>query len=314
MNLFEQIIRETGNCRGTAVIDRGKTHSYPELLEEVRYFASILRENGVRPFARVGILADDSYEYIAVSLAVLSLNAAIVPLSTRASAEELETMPSKVGLNLLLCDSARRKENDTPLPLPEHFQEPFFLRNLKKDIDPIPLPDGRIPAFIRFSSGTTGANKGVVLSHESVLERTSACTGLGVRRGEHVLWVLDMAFHFVVTILLFLRKGATIVICGRPVEQGMAEALRTFPIRLLSSRSPFSRLIPSAATPRMGSPTPVRRNPADACHTSAPASCPMETGKIRFPAPKKSPKSMLAITSDCRKFNFFVIIRPSHLS
>ena len=30
------------------------------------------------------------------------------------------------------------------------------------------------PAFIRFSSGTTGKSKGVVISHESILERTDA--------------------------------------------------------------------------------------------------------------------------------------------
>ena len=258
MNILEQIVREIGDYQGPAVIDRKRTYTYQELLNEVRRFANILRENGVRPFARVGILADDSYEYIAVSLAVLSLNAAIVPLSTRASAEELETMPSKVGLNLLLCDSARRKENDTPLPLPEHFREPFFLRNLRKDIDPIPLPDGRIPAFIRFSLGTPGANKGVVLSHESVLERTSACTGLGVKRGDHVLWVLDMAFHFVVTILLFLRKGVAIVICGQPVEQKMAEALRTFPIRLLYATPYHYRLMTHSPEFAPDSLKPVR--------------------------------------------------------
>lgn len=243
MNIFEQIVRETGDCRGTAVIDRGETYSYPELLEEVRLFASVLRTNGVRHLARVGILADDSYEYIVISLAVLSLNAAIVPLSTRASAEELEAMPAGVGLNVLICSSSRRKENDLSLPVPGRFKERFFLRVLDEIIVPIPLPDGKIPAFIRFSSGTTGASKGVVLSHQSVLERTSACTGLGVVRGEHVLWVLDMAFHFVVTILLFLRKGAAIVICGQPIEQGMAAAVRAFPIRLLYATPYHYRLM-----------------------------------------------------------------------
>src|SRR5699024_3366465 len=66
------------------------------------------------------------------------------------------------------------------------------------------------------------------------------------------------------------------------------------PTRLLRPRSPSSRLIPSAATPRSGSPTPVIRKPAAACHILLPASCPMDTGKIRFPAPKNIPKSMLA--------------------
>ncbi len=243
MNLFEQIALENADCRGPAVIDRGMTCSYPELLNEVRAFASVLRENGVVPPARVGILADDSYEYIAASLAVLSLNAAIVPLSTRASAEELRAMPESVGLHFLLCGNAYRKPEDKPLPVPEHFREEFFLRNYRRAVQPISLPGGNIPAFIRFSSGTTGTSKGVVISHKSVLERTAACTGLGVTRGEHVLWVLDMAFHFVVTILLFLRKGAVIVICGQPIERGMAEALRTWPIRLLYATPYHYRLM-----------------------------------------------------------------------
>ena len=101
----------------------------------------------------------------------------------------------------------------------------LFLRILKKEIRKIELPEGRVPAFIRFSSGTTGGSKGVVLSHRAVIERTSACVGLGVTRGEYVFWVLDMAFHFVVTILLFLRKGAVIVICGQPLIEKMPSYL-----------------------------------------------------------------------------------------
>lgn len=243
MNIFEQIVRETGDYSGTAVIDSGREITYPQLLEDVRSFAAVLTETGIQPLARVGILADDSYEYIAVSLAVLSIDAAIVPLSTRASAEELEAMPAKVGLNFLLCGSLRRKEHDEQLPVPERFPDRFFLRRLNEMIVPVPLPGGRIPAFIRFSSGTTGANKGVVLSHQSVLERTSACTGLGVSRGEHVLWVLDMAFHFVVTILLFLRKGAVIVICERPIESKMRETIGRYPIRLLYATPYHYRLM-----------------------------------------------------------------------
>ena len=82
-----------------------------------------------------------------------------------------------------------------------------------------------------------------MLSHHAVLERTSACVGLGVTRGEHVLWVLDMAFHFVVTILLFLRKGAAIVICGRPVESRMRDALRDHPVSLLYATPYHYRLM-----------------------------------------------------------------------
>ncbi len=244
MNVFEQIVREIGEYDGTAVIDCGRRISYPQLLQSVRSCAARLSGAGLKPGMRAGIIAEDSFEYIALSLAVLSLNAAIVPLSTRASAEELRNMPEKVGINVLLCDAAHRRGDEAELPSPDFFRDPFFFRIRDPEIRPVKLPDGRIPAFIRFSSGTTGENKGVVLSHQAVLERTDACApGLGVVRGEHVLWVLDMAFHFVVTILLFLRKGAALVICGRPIESGMREAFRKVPLSLLYATPYHYRLM-----------------------------------------------------------------------
>ena len=243
MNIFAQIVKETGDYDGPAVIDSGRTVSYQALLRDVREFAATLSASGVRPGARVGIVAEDSCEYLAASLAVLALEASIVPLSTRASADELHSMPQKVGINVLLRDAAHRGKDDISLPLPGNFRNALWLSVRDPEIRPVELPDGRIPAFIRFSSGTTGGSKGVVLSHHAVLERTSACVGLGVTRGEHVLWVLDMAFHFVVTILLFLRKGAAIVICGRPVESRMRDALRDHPVSLLYATPYHYRLM-----------------------------------------------------------------------
>ncbi|MCA1963195.1 MAG: fatty acid--CoA ligase family protein, partial [Prosthecobacter sp.] len=69
------------------------------------------------------------------------------------------------------------------------------------------------PAFIRFSSGTTGKSKGVLLSHESLLARiTAANEGLRIGPGDRVLWVLPMAHHFAVSIVLYLYHGATTII------------------------------------------------------------------------------------------------------
>jgi long-chain acyl-CoA synthetase len=69
------------------------------------------------------------------------------------------------------------------------------------------------PAFIRFSSGTTGTSKGIVLSHESLLARvTAANRGLGIGPADRIVWILPMAHHFAVSIMLYLLHGATTII------------------------------------------------------------------------------------------------------
>jgi long-chain acyl-CoA synthetase len=69
------------------------------------------------------------------------------------------------------------------------------------------------PAFIRFSSGTTGTSKGIVISHESLLARvTAANRGLRIGPEDRVVWILPMAHHFAVSIMLYLLHGATTII------------------------------------------------------------------------------------------------------
>jgi long-chain acyl-CoA synthetase len=72
---------------------------------------------------------------------------------------------------------------------------------------------GLDPAFIRFSSGTTGQSKGIILSHRAIAERIAAVNqGLRISPADRVVWFLPMAHHFVASVLLFLEYGATIVI------------------------------------------------------------------------------------------------------
>ena len=167
MNITQKIIEEIGSFDGIAVIDRGKTFHYQELLKCSLEFAQILAESGVQAGMRVGLIADDSFEYIAASLALLSLNAALVPLSTRASKEELRRMPEQVGLNALLAPAKSTTDDAEQLSVPNLFRMPFYLTLRTNKSDRFELPGGRIPAFIRFSSGTTGSNKGVILSHDA---------------------------------------------------------------------------------------------------------------------------------------------------
>ena len=228
MNIVTSIKNETSGClEKAAVIDGGRKFSYGDLFAAVDCAAAELSDQGIRPAHRVAFLCGDSIDYIVVSLAVLSLQAVIVPVSASLSLDELEPVLERIDINFLVFDkSAYFRDNSDRIFNTGFFEKDFFLyhREAKEEL---PADYYKMnPAFIRFSSGTTGTSKGILLSHESIVERTDAADKvLKITKSDVVIWVLSMSFHFVVTILLFLRRGATIVLCGGSFPESLLEGL-----------------------------------------------------------------------------------------
>ena len=228
MNIFETIKKETQSLTGkTAVIEGDKEISYEKLFSCADITATCLREKDVSRFHRVGLLCEDSIDYLTTSLAVLSISAVLVPISHDQSDNEIRDIIERISLDYLIFEKGTFEEEGAESLLSEGLLEKELLvinRNFSK------LPCNEYfkinPAFIRFSSGTTGASKGVVLSHEAIIERTDAADkGLKITPEDNVLWVLSMSFHFVVTILLFLRRGATIVLCSQRFPEALIEGI-----------------------------------------------------------------------------------------
>lgn len=227
-NIFQVIKRETEpHVKRIALIEGRKSITYDELFAATELVAETLRGKGVDRLRRVGLLCDDSIDYVIVSLAILSLSAVIVPISPEQTPEEIEAVIERIDVDVIIAEPRlRRDEREEKLESAGFVAREFTIVWRESGERP---PEGYFnanPAFIRFSSGTTGASKGVLLSHETIVERTDAADrGLHITSRDTVLWVLSMSHHFVVSILLFLRRGATTALCGHPFPEAMIEGL-----------------------------------------------------------------------------------------
>ena len=222
-NIVKTIQKETKrHLKRIAVIDENTTLTYAELFKKIDAIAARLKKLGVARFDRVALLCRDSADYIAVSLAVLKLKGVIVPVPFGSTSDEVNSLLGEIKVNYLAFE-----QGSYPKACSCQIAQNICIHKFAVKNNQIPKGFYKInPAFIRFSSGTTGANKGVVLSHRSIIQRTQAANrGLKIMPGEQILWVLSMSFHFVVTILLFLRRGATIIISNQNFPQSLLQNL-----------------------------------------------------------------------------------------
>ena len=226
-NIIDVIRRETAAYRANiAVVDGDIELSYEQLLGAVDLAARALAGCGVGRLDRVAFLCEDCADYVVGCLALLQLGAVIVPVSPSLMGDELKALLDRMDANYLMREvSTDPDAGGERLESCGFVARGFFLRKLAARNE-FPAEYAELnPAFIRFSSGTTGDCKGVLLSHQTILDRTDAADqGLRITSRDTVIWVLSMSFHFVVTILLYLRRGATVVICRQPFPESFLQA------------------------------------------------------------------------------------------
>lgn len=210
-----------------AIIDEHGVLDYRTLLTAVEKAAVLLKKHGLREGDGVGVQARNSRGFIIAAFAVIRCGATLMPISHVLTLSERNNVLESTPLHYVITDGfcgtsfgdEGRKLNISDCS--ELFLFETGRSRRKRIVDQI-----NDAAFIRYTSGTTGKAKGVVLSQASVLERIVAANkGLQLTADDTVLFVLPMAFHFYVSIILYLYAGSAIVIARDLAPMSLVEMI-----------------------------------------------------------------------------------------
>ena len=236
-NLFNDIEQTAGlRKKHIALIDGDRSISYTEMLKAAKFAASAFKLAGIKDYAKCVLIANDSPEYIFASLGILACQGVFVSAGKEITNTGFNELLSRISVDFAILEKSFCKKL-----IPKSYKEcksfnvgekefcvfrkenlgsgPGLLTSPQESQSTEPIPKQNLseqfakinPAFIRFTSGTTAESKGVVLSHQTIKERTECANfALQITEKDRVLWMLPMAYHFAVTIMLFLRKGCTI--------------------------------------------------------------------------------------------------------
>ena len=186
--LLESVEAGRGNAMRFHQDGRWRTLSFAQLAQDARRLARGLIAVGVEPGDRVAILSATRREWTLADLAVLWAGAVAVPVYHTNSPDECRHVLQDSGARVVFCEDseqlAKLAEVDEGLPQLQHIvnftdsgEAALSLEELGRrgdEVEPGEV-DARVSALSRddaativYTSGTTGAPKGCVLTHGNI--------------------------------------------------------------------------------------------------------------------------------------------------
>lgn len=268
LNLAHSLFQAASNYpEKTALICREGVTTYQVLADRVTRLAGALQQLGAKPGDAVGLLLYNTQAFVVSYFALLSLGVAVIPLNTRLTAVELDTILDDAGAKLLISslefyDAVTRLQSsalqgiilDTELLVCESELDPLLnafplscaLYRLDELLEreltpehplPLDLPADTLAALI-YTSGTTGKPKGVMLSHKNIYADAKANVAVIEATPDDRFITISPLFHvFGQTNILVsaLLANATVVLVRKFSPKTVLEHIERYKVTFMAA-------------------------------------------------------------------------------
>lgn len=170
--------------------------TFTDMYARCRKLANAMSDIGMQPGDRIAILAANSHQYLEVYQALPAAGFVIVPLNTRHAEPELRYALEDAGVRVLIADrdpGPLRDCVERVISIPDEYET--MVASASEDVE---LGNGVTEndlAGLFYTGGTTGASKGVMLSHRNLMANTFHTMGFMHPARDSAYLVMAPLFH-----------------------------------------------------------------------------------------------------------------------
>ncbi|NWO06483.1 MAG: amino acid adenylation domain-containing protein [Alteromonadaceae bacterium] len=235
--LSELIFKPAHDEIPTALRFERQSLSYGQLASMTDTICANLQEQGVTRGVRVGVTLSRSIYQVPLVISLLKIGAVYVPIDVTAPNARIE---------YILQDSecaAHIVDDGTVTPLDIDVLRIPIGRLLKSPPDlayVLPTLDNVIPAYVLYTSGTTGKPKGVEVSHEALVNQLLGCCEiLALNKSTRLFGTTSFSFDMsLIELFAPLLVGGSVVIASENEQkyaENIARALDAYSINVYQS-------------------------------------------------------------------------------
>ncbi len=247
MTLFEAVFKNDSNS--TAIIFGNRRITYGELREETLKTARVISSLGIKRGDRVALLLNDSREFVEAFIAICLMGAITVPINMALRIEDQRSILNNSGArwalieedlcNSFLTDASEKLQQLRDVVVVDRTGSRTARKTLeqfKEETAPLAVPDfpepePDEPAFILYTSGSTGEPKGAVHRQCDVLytNATFCQEVLRVTPEDRLFSTSRLPFAYGLgnSFTFPLLNGATSILCSdKPTPHVVADILK----------------------------------------------------------------------------------------